>query len=276
MSKSKSLCLRSPEVLRLDSHGECLWVRAVKFHKPFERHASWPIMELARDGMPIFWGATPSQGMRDCLNYDHGMPCPFGAVGDVVCGKESFQIGHETGGSPRRFTFLRETGKTDRDGIVFYRADRHNQVPCWRPASMMPAWASRFPSLRIARVECRMVSTITEEEAVAAGVRHKIVPCVLSEEEQKDLDGALDGLLRFGYSAIVGTLRTIIDRLSRQKAVPWRKIRRVEKSGYYFWGSASEVHWGFLNTCNEASEPVYHLSFDDVLATLPKGDATSK
>ncbi|MCK9570476.1 hypothetical protein M0R72_16130, partial [Candidatus Pacearchaeota archaeon] len=101
-------------------------------------------------------------------------------------------------------------------------------------------------------------------------------PSGLSEEEQKDLDGALDGLLRFGYSAIVGTLRTIIDRLSRQKAVPWRKIRRVEKSGYYFWGSASEVHWGFLNTCNEASEPVYHLSFDDVLATLPKGDATSK
>jgi hypothetical protein len=26
-----------------------------------------------------------------------------------------------------------------------------------------------------------MVSTITEEEAVAAGVRHKIVPCVLSD-----------------------------------------------------------------------------------------------
>jgi hypothetical protein len=99
-------------------------------------------------------------------------------------------------------------------------------------------------------------------------------PSGLSEEQETALYEVLDRLARFGYRTSVDTLRSIIDYLKRQKAVPWKKIRRVEKSGYYFWGSESEAHRGYLNAGSEASEPVYHVSFDDVLATLPKGDVT--
>jgi len=114
------------------------------------------------------------------------------------------------------------------------------------------------------------------ERAMAQQNPCETQPSGLSEEEKTAIDNAKNELGRSVYLRCdeYRPLLAVIDRLSRQKAVPWKKIRRVEKSGYYFWGSESEAHWGYLNAGSEASEPVYHVSFDDVLATLPKGDVT--
>lgn len=65
-------------------------------------------------------------------------------IGDRLWVKECWQIGHDAGGRPRRFTLIPDTGETDRDGIVFYRADGHPEVPGWRSSVHMPRWASRI------------------------------------------------------------------------------------------------------------------------------------
>jgi hypothetical protein len=146
------------------------------------------------------------------------------------------------------------------------------------------------------RLKTQLAEVTTQRELVIAGRNHYANKAIAFEDEAVKLRAQLAGMTvsrEYAEQHLVAiesqpsglseeeylsdaadTLRNIIDRLKRQKAVPWKKIRRVEKSGYYFWGSESEAHWGYLNAGSEASEPVYHVSFDDVLATLPKGDVT--
>lgn len=57
---------------------------------------------------------------------------PYGQPGDLLYLQETWQVGHLTGGRPKRFTLLSETGSSDCDGTLFYKADGHADVPSWR------------------------------------------------------------------------------------------------------------------------------------------------
>ena len=100
-------------------------------------------------------------------------------------------------------------------------------------------------------------------------------PSGLSEEDRRYMESFLGWEDSAPASAEgINHLLAIIDRLSRQKVAPWKKTAHIEKSGYYFWGNARGHNWGYLNAKDKCDEAIYHVSFDDVLNTLPKGDAT--
>lgn len=74
--------------------------------------------------------------------------CPYGVVGDRLWVRETWQVYHKA--SENEWSVLTPTGKTDRDGKVFYRAtmkepdpDKHGRL-VWRSAMLMPRWAARI------------------------------------------------------------------------------------------------------------------------------------
>lgn len=88
------------------------------------------------------------------------LPCPYGAAGDVLWARETWQT---------------ETDPSDRDvSKVRYRAD--GEVTCegdrwtWRPSIFMPRWASRL-TLAVTSVRVERLHAITPDEVLREGVR---------------------------------------------------------------------------------------------------------
>lgn len=138
--------------------------RVVKMKEPFPRHDSWPVMELARDGMPIFWSSQSPQNICDSDYYEHGMPCPYGQIGDRLWVKEGLCT-------------------TRRDGPILYAADQKTVVVCgkgdnpwiWKrqtqPGMFCPRWASRITQ-EITAIRVERLNVITQADAQAEGFEH--------------------------------------------------------------------------------------------------------
>ena len=102
---------------------------------------------------------------------------PFGAVGDVLLGKEAWQrfmedevpTGHPHGPQDT----MGRPSNPEIKSHIYYRADGELIHPdqgraCWCPAQHMPQWAVRI-RLRVESVACKRVQEITEGDAMACG-----------------------------------------------------------------------------------------------------------
>ncbi|HBW8159378.1 TPA: hypothetical protein MFH43_001240 [Klebsiella pneumoniae] len=101
---------------------------------------------------------------------DFWHPCPFGAVGDRI--------------------WVRETWNKY-GGLLTYRADHdwiddmRKETVCtakWVPSIHMPRWASRI-TLEITCVRVERLNAISEEDAIAEGMQGVICPCCKGDSE---------------------------------------------------------------------------------------------
>ena len=101
---------------------------------------------------------------------DFWHPCPFGAVGDRI--------------------WVRETWNKY-GGLLTYRADHdwiddmRKETVCtakWVPSIHMPRWASRI-LLEITDVRVERLNAISEEDAIAEGMQGVICPCCKGDSE---------------------------------------------------------------------------------------------
>lgn len=123
-------------------------------------------------------------------NENEGYSCPFGAVGDRIWVRETFQgplFDYE-----QMEAFLEDSSKFEKPEFCQYAADgghrpeyqdaddnlRHG----WRPSIHMPRWASRI-LLEITDVRVERLNAISEEDAIAEGMQGVICPCCKGDSE---------------------------------------------------------------------------------------------
>jgi hypothetical protein len=127
----------------------------------------------ARDGRPRFWSLGPdpeAHGATDYLQPDWALPCPYGATGERLYVRETWQHSNFP------------LGPFDEDCSVFYRADYmddphgpdgekspEGRYRTWKPAIHMPRAASRI-DLEISGVRVERLQDISESDAIAEGV----------------------------------------------------------------------------------------------------------
>jgi len=146
--------------------------RPVKFKNPACNPL--PIVEYARDGMPIWWQYPPTEEVRQSDYYDHGMPCPFGRVGDQIWARETFWLGTRIGSKMPVMAVY-----ADADGRMGDQDVMHPDAPDasrgwalqWKktPSIHMPKWACRC-WLEITDVRVQRIQEISEEDAKAEGI----------------------------------------------------------------------------------------------------------
>lgn len=115
---------------------------------------------------PATFGAVWSH--QDIVNgADAGLPCPYGALGDLLWVREGFAVQPELwadnrGPQPLHYTadqVIGFAGKPDTRQIEDYRS---------KPSIHMPRWASRI-TLRITDVRAERLQDIREDDARAEG-----------------------------------------------------------------------------------------------------------
>ena len=205
----RPIILRQHEVatlLKLEAGQRFVLWRAVKpppdpyyKHRPEQFHQDFFSVASAAQGGWIFWSSpTLTEEQRAALAaftrraYDEGIPCPYGDVGDVLWGRETWAAI-----SPDEF--WRPIAACD----IEYRADGewsrfpgdwppeyHDdpERPRWRPPLTMPRWASRIGLL--------VLSALPER-----------------------LHDATDELVRFAGFATVEAFRTHWE--ATNKGLPW-------------------------------------------------------
>lgn len=157
--------------------------RLVDFGKgPFKLSAYWPVMELARDGMPIFWSNKPSQQIRDSDYYDNGKPCPYGKIGDRLWVRETWKVtGRYCAGQWEQCVEYRADHS---HSSTFRDADHWNAAKSWAMRRKtggwgtpihMPRWASRI-LLEITSIGCERLQDITPQDVFAEGVQIPVTP----------------------------------------------------------------------------------------------------
>lgn len=115
-------------------------------------------------GLYDFYGSRGHE--RNRQSSMEVMRSPFGPTGGVLRAREAFyddKYEHPETAWPRHGT-PSFTG--------FYRATEPARNVRWRPASQMPAWASRF-SIRVVAQRACMVQELTEAEALATGMNQE-------------------------------------------------------------------------------------------------------
>ncbi|WP_302421241.1 hypothetical protein [uncultured Citrobacter sp.] len=108
---------------------------------------------------------------------DHWHPCPFGAVGDRIWVRETYQgplFDYE-----HMESYLEDSFKFEKPDFCAYRADgkpapefydADDNLHCgWRPSIHMPRWASRI-TLDITDVRVERLNGISETDAEAEGI----------------------------------------------------------------------------------------------------------
>jgi hypothetical protein len=152
--KPRPLTLRPHEARRLAECGEVLIVRPVEWPKL----PTW--CDSSRD-YNVLVGGLPYQRRYDVsgLALEALVACPFGSVGDVLWGREAY---YDRGD-------YAAIGRLHEERYV-YAADGKKDGWLLHQAVHMPRTASRFPRLAVAKVECRRMRSVTEEEAIQAGV----------------------------------------------------------------------------------------------------------
>lgn len=108
---------------------------------------------------------------------DYWHPCPFGAVGDRIWVRETFQgplFDYE-----KMESYLEDSSKFEKPEFCQYAADgkpapeyydADDNLHCgWRPSIHMPRWASRI-NLEITDVRVERLNDISQEDAQAEGM----------------------------------------------------------------------------------------------------------
>lgn len=108
---------------------------------------------------------------------DYWHPCPFGAVGDRIWVRETFQgplFDYE-----KMESYLEDSSKFEKPEFCQYAADgkpapeyydADDNLHCgWRPSIHMPRWASRI-NLEITDVRVERLNNISQEDAQAEGM----------------------------------------------------------------------------------------------------------
>jgi len=114
------------------------------------------------------------------------VPCPFGAVGDVLWVRETWSHTGDDVWSPN-------DSRTATNGKLLYRADGEPPGVGWFPSIHMPRWAARI-FLRVESVTVERVQDITEEDARREGV------APLCTHPNAVLPGACEDCMNTGYS----------------------------------------------------------------------------
>lgn len=117
-----------------------------------------------------------SEDAENVCDYWH--PCPFGAVGDRIWVRETWQVIHD---------YIDENGIVDERRFArsiprqrgnywhpvyeehFGNESREDRGFPWRPSIHMPRWASRI-TLEITDVRVERLNSISEEDARAEGI----------------------------------------------------------------------------------------------------------
>jgi hypothetical protein len=130
--------------------------------------------------------------------YKDPPPCPAGALGQQLWGRESFKVEPTPGCTygesmmGRKLTvFYRDGGRMDIVGEGITAGGVHMDIAAadynpnwygwWRSSSNMSRWASRW-FLEVESVEYRQVDTITLEECYRAGI---LLPVVETDDPTK-------------------------------------------------------------------------------------------
>lgn len=116
-----------------------------------------------------------SEDTEKACDYWH--PCPFGAVGDRIWVRETFQgplFDYE-----QMQSYLEDSSKFEKPEFCQFAADgkpapeyydADDNLHCgWRPSIHMPRWASRI-LLEITNVRVERLNAISEEDARAEGI----------------------------------------------------------------------------------------------------------
>ncbi|HCT5182894.1 TPA: hypothetical protein OTZ38_000309 [Klebsiella michiganensis] len=124
-------------------------------------------------------------GWKSSLKHKHGSTtahfCPFGAVGDRIWVRETFQgplFDYE-----QMEAFLEDSSKFEKPEFCQYAADGGHRPEYqdaddnlrygWRPSIHMPRWASRI-LLEITGVRVERLNAISEEDAQREGVHTEV------------------------------------------------------------------------------------------------------
>jgi hypothetical protein len=123
----------------------------------------------------------PGPDVFGASDENAGRVCPYGQPGDRLWVRETFMPWRRTCVEyPHEFDVLNRDGRGGltlnewiaeygRNGVeVAYRADGDDEG--WMPAIHMPRWASRL-TLEITNVKVERVQEISEEDAIAEGVK---------------------------------------------------------------------------------------------------------
>jgi hypothetical protein len=170
--------LRAEEVrAALDGRLTMLW-RPLKRQPPSTTNNGTPYTGFQRTTLPCAEGFDLTANMDNPKYID---PCPFGDVGTLLWGRETWGwYGRNRGKGPegglhyradlasRTFTELPDPDARWQD---FLQAWKTNRVNKWRPSSNMPYWASRpkLRNLEVTDIAVRPVQSIGPAEAVEAG-----------------------------------------------------------------------------------------------------------
>jgi len=120
-----------------------------------------------------------SEDAENVCDYWH--PCPFGAVGDRIWVRETYQgplFDYE-----HMEAYLEDSSKFEKPDFCVYRADGKpapefydaddNLHCCWRPSIHMPRWASRI-LLEITDVRVERLNNISHEDAEREGIHIEV------------------------------------------------------------------------------------------------------
>jgi len=127
-----------------------------------------PLVEYARDGMPIWWSSPPSDQIRQSDYYDHGMPCRYGKPGDHIWVKHPTRI---TGRSATGFRVWDLGFPQEGNDRYFRWEDFPHKVPKEGRSfgQGLPRMLSRI-TLELLEVRVQRLQEITEEDAIAEGI----------------------------------------------------------------------------------------------------------
>jgi hypothetical protein len=164
------------------------WTNSTVLGYPAKRY--WPHLlfehAVARDQASIMVAMVgPDRAPRDvhlsvpyneegCRDQVDDLPRyrvrPVWEEGELCWVKETWMVGHHAGEGS--YSVLRPTGRTDRDGKVFYKAtgtwDESDGRYPWRSSILMPRWAARLAGA-IQTIRVQRLQDISEADALAEG-----------------------------------------------------------------------------------------------------------
>ncbi len=167
-TREKPILFSMPMVQALLDGRKTMTRRIVKFdHKPWLNPL--PVVEYARDGMPIWFSSPPTDQIRQSDYFDEGYPCQYGRPGDRLWVRETWNQVHCVGNgawipvaAPRQKSKARLVYGSGAKGQIAHGGP-------WRSPIHMPRWASRI-TLELTGVRVERLHDITEDDAIAEGV----------------------------------------------------------------------------------------------------------
>ncbi|HBW2982875.1 morphogenetic protein [Klebsiella pneumoniae] len=135
----------------------------------------------------VVLGEKDHTGMNPVLG---AISCPFGAVGDRIWVRETFQgplvheeLFEEYSAYPKKFETPEYCEYAADGGVRPEYCDLDDNLRHgWRPSIHMPRWASRI-LLEITDVRVERLNAISEEDAIAEGMQGVICPCCKGDSE---------------------------------------------------------------------------------------------